>query len=311
MKKTIEVCYDIYIEELIEKRTFSFFYMEDSCFFFVPFERKIEDLEDIIDVSKEMKSKGINVHDFVLNKDAKILTSVNDQNYVLLRIQGELNQTFDIFDMIDFNSRLIVNPAKNKMYKNDWVNLWSSKVDYFEYQISELGKNKRIVIDSFSYFIGLAENAISYVNDTVINLSMSELDRISLCRKRIKYPNYRGSYMNPLNFIFDLEIRDIAEHIKSTFFFGGDAKSELEIFLKQRELGRFSYQMLYGRLLYPSYYFDLFEDIMNKNEDEKKLISIIEKVDQYEKFLLNTYFMLLKYAQINSIDWLLKKRENI
>ena len=65
--------------------------------------------------------------------------------------------------------------------------------------------------------------------------------------------------------------------------------------------------MLYARLLYPTYYFDIYEKIMNKSLDEEALIKIIEKNEAYETFLKESYLELTKYAPLERIEWLLKK----
>ena len=62
--------------------------------------------------------------------------------------------------------------------------------------------------------------------------------------------------------------------------------------------------MLWARLLYPTYYFDLYEQIMNNNKKEECLIKIIDKVNNYEKFLKKTYLELSKYGNIEKISWL-------
>jgi hypothetical protein len=63
--------------------------------------------------------------------------------------------------------------------------------------------------------------------------------------------------------------------------------------------------MLFARLLFPTYYFDIYEDVMNKSRNEDDLIKIIEKVEEYEKFLKKTYFEISKYAQLQKINWLI------
>ena len=65
--------------------------------------------------------------------------------------------------------------------------------------------------------------------------------------------------------------------------------------------------MLYARLLYPTYYFDAYEDIINNNGDENKLISIVNKINEYELFLKKAYFEISKYTNLERIDWIIKK----
>ena len=63
--------------------------------------------------------------------------------------------------------------------------------------------------------------------------------------------------------------------------------------------------MLYARLLYPSYYFDIYEEVMNKERDEEDLVRVIKKADLYEDFLKKAYLEITKYALIERIDWLI------
>ena len=65
--------------------------------------------------------------------------------------------------------------------------------------------------------------------------------------------------------------------------------------------------MLYARLLYPSYYFDIYEKVMNNEENEDKLVEIISLVDEYEEYLKQVYLLISKYSYIDSVDWIMKK----
>lgn len=308
MKDIINFYYNLNVLSVEDLDTiYSFNYMNDK-FYLVPLKRTELELIDLINISKELKLKGIECHDIILNKYGKIITNIYDINYVLLKPVGNIYKEYDISDMIKLNNNLILSPKKSQLYRNAWAKLWSAKIDYLEYQIHELGKNKEIILDSFSYYIGLAENAISYVNKANEQYKQTPLDRICLSHRRIKYPNYQLNYFNPLSFIFDLEVRDLAEYIKSAFFLNQDALSYLKEALKITRLSIYSLELLYARLIYPSYYFDIYETIMNDKDDEEKLIPVIEKADSYENFLKQAYIEISKYGKIESIDWILNKK---
>ena len=70
--------------------------------------------------------------------------------------------------------------------------------------------------------------------------------------------------------------------------------------------------LFYGRLLYPSYFFDLHDDIVNNNLNEKVIEKIIIKSDLYETFLLDIYMYLSKLYNryIPSVDWIIKRSFN-
>jgi len=308
MKESINFAYGINVN--VEKfNEYYKFLLKNESFYFVPYFRSDDELKDIINCSRELKTKGICCHDIFFNKEGKILTKIGNVNYVLLKVNGNIEELFDITDIVGINNKLILNEQKSKLYRNNWGEMWSSKVDYFEYQIRELGKNKSAILDSFNYYIGLAENAISYVNNTIKNLKPTHLDKVTLSHRRLFFPNIKLNYLNPLSFIFDLEVRDVAEYIKNLFFYGEDAFLEIELYLKLRKLSSYGYQMLYARLLYPSYYFDIYEKIMNENYSYDNLIKIVNKTEAYELFLKDVYNLISKYSQIERVDWLANKKE--
>ena len=306
MKDIINYYYNFNIASVEDWDSIFIFTYKKEKFYFVPFKRTERELIDLVEITKELKARGLECHDLILNKFGKLITNVYETNYILLKPIGDIYEEYDIKDMLKINSNLILTPHKSNLYRNSWSKLWSDKIDYFEYQIHELGKNHEIILDSFSYYIGLGENAISYVNNASLKYQKASNDRICLSHRRIKYPNYKLNFLNPLSFIFDLEVRDIAEYIKSAFFAGADALSYLKETLRIAKFSVYSLELLYARLLYPSYYFDIYEAIMNDLESEEKLIPIIEKADEYEDFLRDAYLEINKYAPIEGIDWLIK-----
>lgn len=307
MKESINYYYNLNIDEVENWDTIYRFKIKRDYFYFVPLKRIENEFQDIVAVSNELRARGIEVHDIIFNKFGHIITNVYNTNYVLLKPIGDIYEEYLISDIIKLNKRLILNDNKSKLYRNSWVKLWSDKLDYFEYQIRELGKDKPVVLNSFSYFLGIAENAVSYASSTIEKYKPTENDRICLSHRRIDYPNYKLNFLNPLSFIFDLEVRDIASFIKSAFKEGEDALSYLKEALRLKQFSIYSLQMLYARLMYPTFYFDIYEKVLNNEEDQEKLIPIIEKSSQYEKFLKDAYMEISKYAPIERLEWILKK----
>lgn len=307
MKETLEYYYGLDIENIEELDGKYHFKIENQDYFFVFYNRGVEELEDIINVSNEMVKKCINVHKILINRNNSFLTKVGEYNYILFTV-GNLNEEYDIFDMVKISEKLVLNNNKSNLYRNNWSTLWSEKIDYFEYQVRELSIEKEVVKNSFSYYVGMAENAISYVNNTNMKYG-GDSYRIVLSHRRVFYPNYKLNYLNPLSFVFDLEVRDIAEYLKAMFFKKDISfcLDELSSYLKIRHLSLYEYQMLYARLLYPTYYFDVYESVMNKNGDEEKLVNIIKKCDSYEEFLKKAYLEISKYARTDKVDWIINQ----
>ena len=306
MKETIKYYYNIDVQNIEEKDGKYFFRYQNQDFFFVFFNRNLDELDDILKCCTNMREKGIVAHNIIVNINGEVLTKVNNYNYILMSV-NKFSEEYDIFDIVNISNKLTLNNQSSRLYRNNWSLLWSEKMDYFEYQIRELGLEKKIIQESFSYYLGLAENAISYVNNT--NLKYSPINSlITLSHRRIFYPNYKINFLNPLSFIFDLEVRDIAEYLKAMFFLNQndeDVLEELKCFLQIKKLTPYEYSMLFARLMYPSYYFDLYDAIMNNDESEEKLVPIIAKNEDFELFLKEAYLEISKYAPLDKIDWLI------
>ena len=114
------------------------------------------------------------------------------------------------------------------------------------------------------------------------------------------------NFLNPLNYTLDLRIRDICEYLKSEFFeLGADrAMKDLAKYLSIVVLSPFELHLLYARMLYPSYYFDSYEDVMVLGAEETILLKYIDKVGEYERFLVTIKKYLEQFAPLFEIGWI-------
>lgn len=273
------------------------FYIDYDKYYFINIKRVPSDIEKINNLLQQYITS---YHNIIPNKYGNIITIDEEKNYILLKIKGSENNEIELRDML-LNQIQVFEPDYI-LRRDNWGKLWSEKVDYLEYQVSELGQNHPVVLSSFSYYVGLAENAIEYYN-------MLELKDISLfiSQKRIKYPNISLNYFNPLNIVIDYKVRDIAEYIKSMFFKNEDAFKELETLTKKEALNSLEYNLLYARLLYPTYYFDELSLILENNEDEDVLLKYLDKVEKFEEFLKKTFELFSKKTAMIKVEWLIKK----
>ena len=122
MKETLEYYYNLDIDNLEELDGKYHFKIENQDFFFVSYNRGLEELEDIIEVCNEMFLKGINVHEVIRNRNNSFLTKVNEYNYILFRVNN-LSEEYDIFDMVNISNKLILNNNKSSLYRNNWGSL--------------------------------------------------------------------------------------------------------------------------------------------------------------------------------------------
>ncbi len=314
MNNYIDYYYNLY-PNTIEKvgRNYRFF-LNNEKYYIIMYERNLEEMDTLVKLNKEMIERGSLVHEIVLTKDGKAVFLCDNNSYALLRVYINENipiKIEDIFYMLDYNDTIKPNNIIGRM---NWANLWSSKVDYFEYHIGHLIKKYPYIYKTIDYYLGLAENAISYVKDIKTPASL-----ISICHRRIGVTSTLFDLYNPFNLVIDYKVRDIAEYIKSVFFYGenscveGVVNSEnmivdkcniiLERIFKKYIFDNEALKLLFARLLFPSYYFDLYENVIDNSLNENVISCIIKKSSAYEEFLK---IILLKMP-IPYVEWLASK----
>lgn len=261
-------------------------------------EYNIYNYNNIYTINKELINNTL-MSEIILNKDKNIITTYHNINYILLKINCNINKNITL-EEIDYLSKVkIVNNNKS-----NWGLLWSKKIDYLEELISENGKKYPQVVNSFNYFIGLSENAISYYNNIDIDNNMMYY----ISHKVLRPTDKVDSLYNPLNIIYDYRVRDVAEYIKNSFWTDNhNIYSELNNYLYKNNLSLNEVKLLISRVLFPSFYFDLYEDIFNYNKDEKILNNIISRIDEYEEYLNSIIIYFKRFYPIDEIEWLKKK----
>ena len=60
-------------------------------------------------------------------------------------------------------------------------------------------------------------------------------------------------------------------------------------------------------MLFPTYYFDMYEKVVSMDEEEKSIYRIINKIDYYYLFLQETYTKISKFVILPNIYWINKK----
>ena len=304
MKNTLNYYYNIRIDNLIKSNKDYYFYINNEEYHLIKYNRPIEDAPLIYNLNIQMLKRNAIVHSIILNKDNQVTTIINNEAYVLIKLCNYKNNKVNISD-INYMQNITYNIEYNKsLLRDNWVKLWSEKIDYYEYQINQLGKEYPLLCDSLSYFIGLGENAISYLVYNVKN----EKEILVTSHKRIKVEDGSFEFYNPLNFIIDNRIRDVSEYIKESFFLDSFNSNELKMYLDNINFSKEEYIYLFSRLLFPTYYFDKYDEIINNNKSEKIIIPILNKIKNYEHFLMSIYKYIIyeKKVQIEPIEWLLK-----
>ncbi len=264
----------------------------DKIYLFEPLKINIDELKEIMNLNFENNK----YHKIIGNKDKTPITNINGQNYIMLKKETNINPTIynEILRTID------IPKAVYRLDRSNWCLLWSNKIDYFEYQLNHLEEKYKLISESIDYYIGMTETAISYIRDTINNEQKTNKDILCVCHKRIENNNY----YHPFNIVFDYKARDISEYLKYLFISKEYINFNLESFIIKLNFSKFSYRLLYGRMFYPSFYFDIYEKIINESAKENELTEIIKRIDEYEKFINTIYNIINKKNKIQKIDWI-------
>lgn len=259
------------------------------------------DIQQIYELQLNFLKNNIYTHQIILNIEQKVFTIIDNKKYVLMKMYNEM------IDKVTKRMLLLFTEETSYILKNytnkiSWKDLWKQKIDYFEYQLNEFGKKFTNLRKCFNYFVGMVEVGISLLSN--INNDAN----ISISHRRINKDSTTFDLYNPFNFIIDYKIRDICEYFKYNFIKGEDVFNEIKEYLSTTNLNIDDSYLFFVRMLFPSFYFDSYEKIMNKYfyEDiiEENVLNNIEEIAlKYEKLLKKIYSFMKEYILIPRIDW--------
>lgn len=300
MKNILEFYYNLSLEEEILNRNGNYYFVvNNNSFVFRPFYGNNNSIDDIYKLNNYLSNFSY-IDKIILNKFNSPITKVKDILYVLILLKGNNNINLSIIS----NLASIDIPSFKSLERNNWEVLWGNLIDYYEMQIGQNEKKYPLIRESFDYFVGMGENAISYLVNTKKEVKPNFYDK-----KVLSHNNLYNSLFDPLNIILDHKARDLAEYIKLSFFNNNqNIFKELDEYFYYNHYSFYGMRILFARIIYPSFYFKLYDEILSKKKEEKELNSIIKRIDEYELYLSNIYFYLRKYYDIPMIEWLKKTR---
>ena len=290
MKNILNYYYHIIIDDDSIKSN-EYFSYNHHLFCLYKYDRNIDEIDSLVSLNNYLLNMNIKMNKIIFNIENRPLTYYEGEYYVLILVNYKYDNYFNFKSVLATNGYPIIE-------RNNWGYLWSSKVDYFEYQMKHIEKKYPLIDKTFNYYIGLSENAIMYFN-------MLKLENVKLYvgHRRIK----NDKMYNPCELVIDYKVRDIAGYIKKAFFNGKMNIMEIKEYLMTLDLDNIDYILLYVRMLFPSYYFDKYEKIVNNHLDEQELLPIIEKCFKYEELLYEIYIQFRKKVNLIGIDWINKK----
>ncbi len=220
-------------------------------------------------------------HKLIKNKYNEIISSYDNNRYVLMHVKIENDRKIDFQDLQLLFSLNINHNGINLKQKNYYV-IWNKKIEYFE---KYYGNEDYIV----NYIVGISMNAIQYckkINYNNITYGFS-FNRFYKTMRLIKF-------WDPTNLDYCPIVNGIAEYIKELFFFYDE---QIDInYLFDFNLTIDDCYLLISRILFPTYLFD------NYNIKVEYLIS---KMDNFIKYIDNIIFEIKKrYKDVSIIKWL-------
>ena len=297
MNNAILFFYNINVQEIKKINNNYYFTYLNNNYVIYSYVRDIIEAESIYQINLDMLSKGLIGYEIILTREMQILFMHEENYYILMKFPEIKNRIITYEDVISFYFPIEKNKFSN-LDKSNWGYNWSGKIDFIEYQFSQVKNKFPILESSIDYFIGIWENGISYFNDNV-----TFFEEKLVCHKRVDVKMDLLEFLNPLNFVIDYKERDIGEYLKSFVINNNYSVDQLKRFLQG--FSKNSVILLISRLLFPSYYFDLYEDIVLKERQEEEINIMIEKRSNVNSLLKYIFEMFYNY-NIPYIEWIKK-----
>ena len=199
----------------------------------------------------------------VYNKFGQNYTFYNSKYYVLIKKKNYSFSISYLYYPISFYSSYI-----------NWRNQWIKKRDYiYNYYLTIKGKYN-IIDESISYYLTLFDYSIYLLKgfsfDSIVSIQHNKM--------------IIDDYFNPFNLRLDYKERDFAEYLKEIFFNNEYKKIDYKSIIN-RGIGIFRYELVIARMIFPSYYFDLFDNIVLNNKEQSILNDILNRQSEYNNYI--------------------------
>lgn len=301
MKNIIEFYYNIRIDTIHNKDDYYTFDINNQSFIFKPYYRD-ESIANSCYRLNNMLSELVPLNNIIPNKYNNPITIIENTSYILIQNRNKNPITLPAISNMSNTIVPNIDYVKN-LERNNWETLWENKIDYYEIQINENSKKYPLIRESFDYFVGMGENAITYLVNTKLETKPSIHDS--------KVPSHNSIYnslYDPSNIILDHKARDVAEYIKYSFWNNNkNIFKELDEYFTYNYYSVYGIRVLFSRILYPSFYFDLYDQIIIGKKEEKELNIILSRINEYEYYLYNIYTYLSKFYNIPEINYIKKQ----
>lgn len=296
MKNIIKYYYNIKIDKITKEEDNYIIISNNNHYILKQYNNDPNKINEQYKLNQYINNQII-INNIILNKYNNIITNIDKENYILIKKQNIIPLTLKNISYIE---KINLPNTYAYLERNNWEILWSNMIDYYETQIGENQKKYPKIRETIDYYIGLTENAISYIVNTKNTLNKEISDS-----KVISHSTLSSPLEDPLNLILDHKSRDVGEYIKESFYNNNKyIYQELEEYFTHNYYSKYGMQILIGRLLYPSHYFNIYDKILSNKAKEEELDKIINQNKKYEIYLYNIYTYLTKYYDMPFPEWL-------
>lgn len=269
----ISFLYDIKVE-VIRRNNDGYVFLYNNNFYIF---KNCQMNEEYLQYIYNFISNNSLFHKIIKNRHNKYISTYDNQNYILMMVKFNVNRMLLLEDIYNSNNYHISYVRKKDF---NWIKLWKIKVDQVAYFVSNSNiKMDLLSLSIINYYLELAELAIQIFN----LIPIDDYIPLSLCHSRISRNADLYDYYSVTNIVFDHITRDLGEYIKN-YIYSDNLIDTNQLKILNNLSGNERY-MLLSRLIFPSYFFDIFDDFMLKQQDFRNFYTYFLNVDQYEKNL--------------------------
>ena len=228
---------------------------------------------------------------FIQNKNKHILTKKQNDYYIMFEKTSFLIDKYK-YNFSNYNSVIWLFFLDNTI-SFSWFDKWIFRFYYIENEYKSIKGKYLLLDDSINYYMGLLKLSISFVKEYRDKKMLSFINHISLLEK---------DYFNPTNVIVDIMERDVGEYLKIIYFSGEYVNFDYDDFFSWCSVNGYNFNLIIGRVLYPNYYFELFDKMCSGVYEEDKLKKIISNCSDfcnYVNFLIDKASLFYSIKKIS------------
>ncbi|MBO0992052.1 spore coat putative kinase YutH [Bacillus sp. SD088] len=323
--------FNIHPENSIQIGDMVYYLVEGSVYSTIQVTQLGEDvLLELYEMSEHMAKIGDKkVSTFVAGNDQKYLVTLNEQDYVVLHnyyvnSSKRKNRGRQLARFHERGKQLQA-PITHFNREGQWKEYWIQRLEQMEKVWSGLVRESseerfnQLFVESFPYYLGICENAIQYVKDTELDEAFTQVDQRTICHQNFQESTWDSDQLairSPFDWVLDHRARDIAEWVRECYFLHQRSyKPLLTKFLQGYQsiapLSRYSWRLIYARLLFPLHYFLCVENYFLSSSEasqkqlEEQLHRYIRNAHNYELFLKEFYHIAnQQIGDMPPIEWL-------